>query len=79
MIGGWKTGHGLPSRYVSNMKIRHVRMDLPRHPCQLSCYFILHVVTWVYYLQRLQEWYRVFRNMARVVDARGLGFEHGQF
>ena len=36
-IHGWQTGHGLPSRYVSNMKIRHIPMDLPRQPWQLSC------------------------------------------
>ena len=41
----------LPSQYVPDFKIRHVAMDLPRHPGQLSCYFFLHAISSVYYLQ----------------------------
>ena len=44
-------GHWLPSRYVPDIKIRHVAIDLPRHPEQLSCYFLLHAISSVYYLQ----------------------------
>ena len=32
-------------------EIRHVAMDLPRHPEQLSCYFLLYAISSVYYLQ----------------------------
>ena len=52
-------------------------MDLPRQPWQLSlAWGYLRMLSTTFIRVVL---YRGIRNMARVVDARGLGFEHGQF
>ena len=38
---------------MPDIRIRHVATDLTRQPGQLSCYFLLHAISSVYYLQLL--------------------------
>ena len=44
-MGTHKIEMGFTPAAQPNIEIRHVAMDLPRQPRQLSCYFLLHVVT----------------------------------
>ena len=53
-------GHySLQDLHVPNFKIRHIAMDLLRHSKQLLCYFLLHAISSVYYLQLIYPIYPI--------------------